>query len=342
MRILQRALAILLVCGWLAPSAQSQAPPTPSPEAANIVLQDGTPIRLSLAVPLSSKTAKVGDEVSFEVVAPVVVDGLVVIPRGAAGVGKVTQSRKPGLAGRPGELAVSVNRLYLADHSSVPLRGQPQSAKGVEGSVQYPAGVRGFDNLLVMPAFLVLSLLDAGSHAAAPVGTLVSGYLEGDMTLDRESVRQLQVPDAAAHVFIYFPADRLTRFLCSDCSKGKKAGDPASAPRVSKPVLLGSIEVTRLTFESYSRLDLPPGSYWVHSTGSKDFQADLDAAKTYYLRMTQTGFGKANLEAVPAEKAQSEMAASTREMPARIPANDPHLHDQRGSLQDVAGDSESQ
>ena len=268
----------------------------------------------------------------FRIADPVLVDGMVVIPRGAAVVGKVTQSRRPDFGGQPGELTISVDRLFMNDSTSVPLRGQPQTAKGVPGSVQSPSGFKGFDNLLVMPAWLVVSFLVKGSEAAAPVGTIVTGYVDGDLTLDRESVRHLQVADTTAHVFIYFPGDRLTRFLCADCSKGKKAGDPGSAPRLTKPVFLGSVEITRLTFESYVRLDLPPGSYWVHSSGSKDFQAELSAAKSYYLRMAQSGFGKGNLEVVSAERAASEMSATTREMIVHIPAENSHLHDTPQSM----------
>jgi hypothetical protein len=328
--MLRRAVVVLLGCGLLAPassSGQSQPVPAAGPGPAQIVLRDGTSIHLSLATPLSSKTAKAGDEVKFEVVAPVMVEGLVVIPRGATVAGKVATSRRPGRLGRPGDLSVSVERLYLDDSTIVSLRGRSQSVKGMGGNVDYPAGVSGFDNLLVMPAFVVLSILQTGGDAAAPVGTLVSGYVDGDMVLDRESVRRLQVPDRAAHVFIYFPMDRFTKFACPNCSKTRKNGDPNAQPRVTKPIFLGTVEVTRLTFEAYARLDLPPGSYWVHSSGNKDFRADLTVAKSYYLRMTQSGFGKGNLELVAEEKAQSEMAAATREVPVHIPANDPHLLD---------------
>ena len=312
--------------------AQPQQDSNVGSGATKIVLREGTPLRLALAAPLSSKTATAGDPVSFRIADPVLVDGMVVIPQGAAVEGKVTQSRKSGAIGRPGELTVTVNRLFLSDSTSVPLRGQPQATKGVEGSVQYPSGFKGFDNLLVMPAWLVVSFLVKGSETAVPMGTIVTSYVDGDLMLDRERVRQLQRADAMAHVIIYFPGDRLSRFLCADCSKGKKAGDPGSAPRLTKPVFLGSIEITRLTFESYASVDLPPGTAWLHSSGSKDFHAELSVGKTYYLRMTQSGFGKGNLELVSAERAASEMSATTREMNVQLPANDSHLHDTPQSI----------
>jgi hypothetical protein len=59
----------------------------------------------------------------------------------------------------------------------------------------------------------------------------------------------------------------------------------------------------------------------------KDFLADLSAAKSYYLRMTQSSFGKGNLELVSAERAASEMSASTREMSVHIPSDDSHVYD---------------
>ncbi len=115
---------------------------------------------------------------------------------------------------------------------------------------------------------------------------------------------------------------------------------PGKFPRgVTKPVFLGTVEVSHLTFDTYARLDLARGSYWVHSSGKKDFRADLSAAQSYFLRLTQSGFGKGNLELVPEEKVQSEMAAATREMPVHIPANDPHLYDKTEPPKD---DSESE
>src|ERR1700751_5879405 len=75
-----------------------------APQKARIVLRDGTPLRLTIAAPLSSKSAKAGDPVSFRVADPVLVDGMVVVPRGTAVIGKVTQLRKPDMAGQPGRI----------------------------------------------------------------------------------------------------------------------------------------------------------------------------------------------------------------------------------------------
>src|SRR5215469_15525306 len=57
-----------------------QAAATP----ATFVLQDGTPIKLRLSQTVSSADAQVNDRVEFEVLEDVMVDNVVVIPKGAA------------------------------------------------------------------------------------------------------------------------------------------------------------------------------------------------------------------------------------------------------------------
>ncbi len=53
-------------------------------------LQDGTPVKLKLAQTISSADAHVGDEINFEVLEDITVDGVVVISKGALAIGSVT------------------------------------------------------------------------------------------------------------------------------------------------------------------------------------------------------------------------------------------------------------
>lgn len=83
------------------PAAAAAAPvaaPAPRPAASvNVILTDGTPIKVRSPKGLSSKNLKAGEAIAFEVADDVTVDGRVVIQKGSAASGKVTQATKPSL-----------------------------------------------------------------------------------------------------------------------------------------------------------------------------------------------------------------------------------------------------
>jgi hypothetical protein len=99
-RLFATALICLLASGNLA--AAQPVPPAPAgqpavePARAPIpgTLLDGTAIKLRLGENLSSETNKTGDQVPFEVIDEVSVDGITVIPKGAQALTTVTHPTK--------------------------------------------------------------------------------------------------------------------------------------------------------------------------------------------------------------------------------------------------------
>src|SRR5258708_20602489 len=77
-----------------APVAAPSQPPPPN------TLQDGTAIKLRLAENLTSATAKAGQQVSFEVVEEVDVEGVPLIAQGAKALATVTTEKKTTSMGR--------------------------------------------------------------------------------------------------------------------------------------------------------------------------------------------------------------------------------------------------
>ena len=78
-------------------SQDNQAqPPAATHPASRFVLEDGTPIKLVLGETISSADAVVGQLVSFEVVEDILVDGVVVVPKGGTAWATVTAAEHLG------------------------------------------------------------------------------------------------------------------------------------------------------------------------------------------------------------------------------------------------------
>ena len=107
--ILTLGLLLAVPC----PSFASQdAPPPASPvvstETAAVTVPVGTKIPLVLSESLDSQVANTGQKFALAVSEDVVVDGVVVVPKGAAAQGTVLFARKKG-AGRSGALDLRVD-----------------------------------------------------------------------------------------------------------------------------------------------------------------------------------------------------------------------------------------
>jgi hypothetical protein len=100
-------------------------------EGQAVVLPEGTPLKLTLREPLYSgnfKEKKGGtpSQVVFEVAEPVKIDGVVVIRKGALGVGHITQAKTAGRGGKGGILFFAFDKVTAAD-------GQPVEIGGLSG-----------------------------------------------------------------------------------------------------------------------------------------------------------------------------------------------------------------
>ena len=99
-----------------------EPPAKPSAARGELVIANQTPVHLKLGRALSSESAKVGEEVSFEVTSDLLVNGYVVVKKGAAAAGSVTEAEPRGRMGKAGKLNVSVSSVQLADGGNLPLR----------------------------------------------------------------------------------------------------------------------------------------------------------------------------------------------------------------------------
>jgi hypothetical protein len=162
---------VLLVAALLA-SAPSRAAAQPAPEP---VLRHGTKVPMQTVQPLSSKRARQGQRFDLEVSQEVRVDGLLVIPRGARGVGEVSRVVEKGMMGKPGKLEVRVMYVEVGG-TRIRLDGKAKD-KGASGA----AGV-----IIATPLVgLGTAAFVKGKNAVIPAGSSIEGFVYQDVPLAR-------------------------------------------------------------------------------------------------------------------------------------------------------------
>ena len=160
------------------PSNPADAPSKARDSGKTLVLLDSTPIRMTIGKTISSADAQVGDEVSFEVSEDVVVDGLLVVPKGANAIGVVNEAEPKKALGRGGKLSVLVRSVRLANNDQVVVRSGGEG-KGSSST----AGV-------VIPVM-------HGKDVTFPKGMEFTAYVNGDTRLKRDNFHASpEIPDA--------------------------------------------------------------------------------------------------------------------------------------------------
>jgi hypothetical protein len=182
----------------LSPSfAKSSPVPTLAPDAqpSGLVLQDGTPVRLRINRTISSADAKTGDEVDFEVLENIRVNGAIVIAKGATALGTVTEAESKRRMARGGKLDITVDSVRLVDSEKAALRAVKEG-KGGGHSGAMTAGIVA-TSLVFWPA-APFFLLMHGKDFTIPKNTEITAYINGDMTLGSatsQPIASVSVPD---------------------------------------------------------------------------------------------------------------------------------------------------
>lgn len=176
-------------------SATPAAPSAPAPKPALIGfgLEDATPVKLRLTRNLSSATDKTGDTVDFEVLDDVVVDSLVVIPRGGTAWATITDAQPKRRMGRGGKLDVNIDTVRLKDGEKVALRAVKENKGG--GHVGAMTGAMVATGIVFFPA-APLFLFMHGKDINIPKGTEITAYIASNITLDKSKF--MDQPAAAA------------------------------------------------------------------------------------------------------------------------------------------------
>jgi hypothetical protein len=163
------------------PSTTSQSTIAAQSAAKGFVLEDGTPVKLRINRTVSSADAQVGDTVDFEVLEEVLVNNVLVIPKGGLAFATVTEAQAKRRMARGGKLDINIDYVKLTDTEKAALR----AVKEVKGGGHTGAMTGGIvaTSLVFFPA-APFFLFMHGKDITIPKGTEVTAYVSGDMKLD--------------------------------------------------------------------------------------------------------------------------------------------------------------
>jgi len=119
-------LVTLLFAGLVTVArAQNAAPSAASTAPVNVMLQDGTPVKLRLDATAAGNAVRVGETLELEVSEDVRVGDVVVIPKGSSSSASITNLRSGGNV-KGGWIDIDLDFVTLPDGEHVPIRASKQ------------------------------------------------------------------------------------------------------------------------------------------------------------------------------------------------------------------------
>jgi hypothetical protein len=218
--------------------------------SAQIVLPEGTKVRVKLDQPISSATAVEGQIVELSVTDAILVGQSVVIPEGARVTGTITQAQEKRRMGRAGKLDFSIDRVKTADSQWIPLRYSVTKKSGQSHAVStgiLTAGVAA----VFWPAAPVF-LLRKGADITINRGTAFDVFTDVNHLMNPAAGPTLPTSIGAAPAPVAAPAG------------GANPATGSAAISVTSPVAAAEIEVDgAFVGNTPTALHLSPGSHRV-------------------------------------------------------------------------------
>lgn len=165
----------------------SDSPAPAQPESREIKLAMGTAIEIESAYTTSSLNLRPNDYLTFRVLIPIKVDGVIVIPDKALVTGRVVEAKRGGHWGKAGRLSWAMQDVIALDGTRVPIRVQKDIPSGREGIKGTGHGGQVATEMVVfgalMFAFAPLVLMSGfkrGENAVLPEGKRFTVFVEAD------------------------------------------------------------------------------------------------------------------------------------------------------------------
>ncbi len=162
----------------------------PALAGTKVIVPGGTPISFQVTDKISSGTASVGDNFGIRVAKDVVVDGWVVVTKGAGGIGEILKVDHAGSHGHAGSLGVQLDWVYGADGNKIRLTAQQQTQEG-----QNKAGVSSTMTIvswafLGLPGLFTHNLVRGHEVDITPENTVehpLSAFVDGSVYVNAQT-----------------------------------------------------------------------------------------------------------------------------------------------------------
>ena len=147
-----------------------------------VTLPKDSVIKVEFTQELGNKINKVGDEVAFKAADNLYVNDVIVLPKGATGVGKVKKVVQPGMFGKDGRVDIDFMYIYGTDGTEIPVfvgELAEQQAKSYAGA----AGAAIGGMIILGPIGAVGGAFVKGSSVTIPVGSVTYVQTTEDVTM---------------------------------------------------------------------------------------------------------------------------------------------------------------
>jgi len=140
------------------------------PAITKIAVSKDTLLKVKIVTPLNTRTSRSGDVFTFQVSDDIYVDGSLIIPKGAQGMGKITKVEEAKNFGRDAKLQLSFDTVNAIDGSTInTILGE--KAKLENKSLATAAGASVAGMVLLGPIGIVGGAFVHGKDVNIPVGT---------------------------------------------------------------------------------------------------------------------------------------------------------------------------
>ena len=160
---------------------------------AQIVVPDGTPIKIRLNEPLSSARNHVGQGVNLSVAEDVTIGEKIVIEAGSRVTGIVTVAESKRSMGRAGKLDFTPEKIQLPEGKLVAVRATPQNFKGRGKGVTTGVVTAGLA-VAFWPA-APFALMIKGKDVEIPTGVTFSSFTDAKFVFNEAALARAAKPE---------------------------------------------------------------------------------------------------------------------------------------------------
>ena len=160
--------------------------PAPVPLTAEncCAVKANTTVNIEILDHVNSKLSKRGDTFAIRLAEPIRVDGHIIIPAGAPGMGEVVHAARARAGGKAGELILAV-RYFEHEGAKVPLRGFKFGSVGTDnGDVALAVGI----------AAGPLAYFVSGGEVDVPSGTRANAKISADTSWPNSNAQTPEKP----------------------------------------------------------------------------------------------------------------------------------------------------
>lgn len=147
-----------------------------------VTLPKDSVIKIAFTSELSTKTNKIGDVVNFKAADNLYVNDVLVLPKGANGIGKVKKVVQPGIFGKDGRIDITFTHIYGVDGRKIPV-AIGELAKQKAESIAGAAGASIGSMIILGPVGIVGGAFVKGSSVTIPVGSETFVQVTEDVTM---------------------------------------------------------------------------------------------------------------------------------------------------------------